>query len=618
MCGIVAYAGSRPCAPILMEGLRKLEYRGYDSAGLAVMDAFSTIGIARAAGKLDKLDDVLREHPLLGSIGVGHTRWATHGHATVTNAHPHVAGRVAVVHNGIIENYAELRIALEAQGRRFTSETDTEVISHLIDIELSLGASTLLEATRRALGRVHGSYAIAVVSGSQPDTIVVAKQFSPLVLGTADGEAFAASDVPALLTHTRDVIYLEDGDIAELHPGSVHVERVDQVISSSSVTRSSTRVDWSPTEAERHGYEHFMLKEIFEQPTAVEATLRGRLQLGGVSLDPAETGLTDAVIRSLTRVVFVACGTSNHAALLGRHWIESIARMPAVVELASEFRDRDPVIGPTDLVVAVSQSGETADTLAAVHTATRHAARVLAVANVVGSAIPRGSSGSLYTRAGPEIGVASTKCFTAQLAALLLLAMRLGSARGTMTPERGARLARGLAALPGAMREALTTHGACLAIAREELVDTGATDCLFLGRGASYPVALEGALKLKEISYIHAEGYAAGEMKHGPIALVDEHMPIVVVVPDDGQREKVVSNVQEVLARDGRVIAIATAGDATVRGLTRRLIEVPHTEPELTPFLTVVPLQLLAYHTAVLKGRDVDQPRNLAKTVTVE
>jgi len=632
MCGIVGYVGPRPCAPILIDGLRKLEYRGYDSAGLAVIDTTPTVlgeppklSVVRAVGKLSKLDDAIRERPVVGTVGIGHTRWATHGRPTEENAHPHLVGDVAVVHNGILENHVELRNELIAQGRKFLSETDTEIAAHLIDIELANGAKNLLEATKLALSRVRGAYAIAAVSRKEPDVVVVAKSFSPLVLGIGEEEVFAASDVPALLQHTRDVIFLEDGDICELRANAVKIERLlvhgdgsPERVTVTPVVRHPRKIDWSPAQAEKQGYKHFMLKEIFEQPTALENTLRGRINLDDGDINSGEIGLTDEDAKKIKRVILLACGTSHHAAIAGRNWIESIGKVPATVELASEFRYRDAIISEGDLVVSVSQSGETADTLAAVRDAKKRGAKLLAISNVVASAIPRASDAALYTHAGPEIGVASTKAFTTQLSALLMLGIWLGRRRESLTKERAIALLQKAIELPTAMREVLDQADACQKIARRQLVQTDAKDCLFLGRGLSYPIALEGALKLKEISYVHAEGYAAGEMKHGPIALIDASMPVIVVAPRDQHYEKIASNVQEVRAREGRVIAIVPKGDRTIATLAQDVIEIPDVDRELTPFLTVIPLQLIAYHTADLKGTDVDQPRNLAKTVTVE
>jgi glucosamine--fructose-6-phosphate aminotransferase (isomerizing) len=632
MCGIVGYVGPKDSAPILVEGLRRLEYRGYDSAGLAVQTGRG-VEIVRAVGKLANLDAALKKSPLAGTTGIGHTRWATHGRPSEANAHPHVAGQVAVVHNGIIENHVQLRKELEASGVKFQSDTDTEIVAHLVDRAMKAGTSSLEEAVRAALKQVRGAYAIAVVSGASPDEIVVAKHDSPLVLGVGEGESFAASDIPAILAHTRDVILLQDGEMAVLTKGAM---KITTVADGKAVTRASKRIDWSPTQAEKGGYKHFMLKEIHEQPRAVEDTLRGRIDLANADVIAAEIGVTEEFAKKVGRVYFVACGTSAHAAMAGRYWVEALARIPAMVEIGSEVRYRDPVFLPNDLVVAVSQSGETLDTLAAVKTAKAAGAHVVAVANVLDSAIPRVSDGALYTHAGPEIGVASTKCFTTQLAALLMLAVYLGRRRGTLPIEEARRVLDALWHVPAQMREVLARGDELKVIAKKHL---RARDMLFLGRGTQFPIALEGALKLKEISYIHAEGYAAGEMKHGPIALIDEDMPVVVCCPKDHQYEKTLSNMQEVKAREGQLIAVCTEGDEDVRKIctgdgynsgpprsTRSqalydqpdIIEIPSAASEVLPLLTVIPLQLLAYHVADLKGTDVDQPRNLAKTVTVE
>ncbi len=624
MCGIVAYVGSKDCAPLLVEGLRRLEYRGYDSAGLAVHTGRG-IEIVRAVGKLSNLDAALRKNPLSGRTGIGHTRWATHGRPSEANAHPHVAGDVAVVHNGIIENHVALRRQLEAKGVRFASDTDTEIVAHLVDEAQKAGAG-LEAAVRQALGLVRGAFAIAVVSSRAPEEIVVAKHDSPLVLGLGEDEMVAASDIPALLAITRDVVFLEDGEMAVLRKSGVSISKV----SGGAVTRAHKRIDWSPTQAEKGGYKHFMLKEIDEQPRAVEDTLRGRADLAAGDIVAEEVGVSVEMAKKIGRVYFVACGTSCHAAMAGRYWVEQLARLPATVEIGSEVRYREPVFSPDDLVVAVSQSGETLDTLAAVKTAKAAGARVLAVANVLDSAIARASDGALYTHAGPEIGVASTKCFTTQLAALLLLAVHLGRSRGALSASDGRRVLEALWSVPHKMREVLAKRDLIKEIAK---LHVHTKDMLFLGRGTGFPVALEGALKLKEISYVHAEGYAAGEMKHGPIALIDHDMPVVIVCPKDAHYEKTLSNMQEVLAREGRVIAVCTEGDQDVARMVRgdnapgshrsaedqpHLIAVPASEPEVLPLLTVVPLQLLAYFVADLKGTDVDQPRNLAKTVTVE
>ncbi len=636
MCGIVAYVGAKECAPILVEGLRKLEYRGYDSAGLA-MHTGAGIEIVRAVGKLTNLDAALAKTPLGGRTGIGHTRWATHGRPSEKNAHPHVAGKVAVVHNGIIENHVELRRELEGTGIKFASDTDTEIVAHLVNGALSAGAKSLEDAVRTALGRLRGAYAIAVVSGTDPDHIVVAKFASPLVLGVGEGETMAASDIPALLAHTRDVIFLDDGQMAVLTRDGVKITTV----AGAQVTPRVKRIDWSPAQAEKGGYKHFMLKEIFEQPRAIEDTLRGRVDVTAAEIVAEEIGVSPELAKKIQRVYFVACGTSAHAAMAGRYWIEQLARLPCTVEIGSEVRYREPVFSDTDLVVAVSQSGETADTLAAVKAAKAMGAHILAVANVLDSAIPRASDGALYTHAGPEIGVASTKCFTTQLAALLMLAVYLGRRRGVLSEKETRRVLDALLKTPQYMREVLEQADVVKMIAKKH---SRARDMLFLGRGTGFPIALEGALKLKEISYIHAEGYAAGEMKHGPIALIDEEMPVVVVCPKDAHYEKTVSNLQEVRAREGQIIAVCTKGDEDILPLLMPappssrggagavaarhissmmaavpdMVEVPDAAPEVLPLLTVLPLQLLSYYIADFKGTDVDQPRNLAKTVTVE
>jgi glucosamine--fructose-6-phosphate aminotransferase (isomerizing) len=593
----------------LLEGLRKLEYRGYDSAGLAIHDG-KALELIRAVGKLDNLSRAIEGKRLDGTTGIGHTRWATHGRPSEPNAHPHLAGDVAVVHNGIIENHLELKHELEQAGVRFQSDTDTEIVAHLIDRAVAKGA-TLFEAVRLALGRTRGAYALAVASSKEPDRIVVAKNASPLVIGLADGATLCGSDIPALLAHTRKMLFLEDNEMAELTRDGVRLE----TIAGERVKRAPRHIDWSPVQAEKGGYKHFMLKEIFEQPRAIEDTLRGRIRLEEGDLVDAEFGLDPEVVRGVERVYFIACGTSYHAALAGRHWIEQIARVPAQCELASEVRYRDPVFTSKDLVVAVSQSGETADTLAALKTAREQGARILALANVVDSAIPRAAHGALYTHAGPEIGVASTKCFTTQLAAMLLLATYIGRRRGALDAGQAREILQALVELPNEMRSTLERKDSVWEVARRW---QHAQHMLFLGRGLGFPIALEGALKLKEISYAHAEGYAAGEMKHGPIALIDENMPVVVVMPHDGHYEKTLGNVQEVRARDGRVIAIATDGDEEAKKLAEHVLYVPKVPYAVIPLVTVLPLQLLAYYIADIKGTDVDQPRNLAKTVTVE
>jgi glucosamine--fructose-6-phosphate aminotransferase (isomerizing) len=646
MCGIVGYVGPQDCAPILVEGLRRLEYRGYDSAGLALhTGADRGIEIARAVGKLSNLEAALKKTPLSGTTGIGHTRWATHGRPSEANAHPHVAGRVAVVHNGIIENHVALRRELESLGVRFASDTDTEIIAHLVDHALrdphdrtpkgrerdgGDGAPRVVDAVRAALKRVRGSYAIAVLCADSPGEIVVAKASGgSLVVGLGNGEMLCASDIPALLAHTRTVVFLHDGEVAALTRAGVEITTLDGV----PVQRPAKTIDWSPTQAEKGGYKHFMLKEIHEQPRAAEDTLRGRIDLVEGDVVGEEIGISAELARAIERVYFVACGTSAHAAMAGRYWIEQIARVPSVVEIGSEVRYREPVFGPKDLVVAISQSGETLDTLAAATAAKAHGAHVLAVANVIDSAIPRMSDAALYTHAGPEIGVASTKCFTSQLVALLLLSVYLGRRRATLAQDEARRIVDALARVPQQMREVLGGADELRYLAKKHM---RATHMLFLGRGTGFPIALEGALKMKEISYIHAEGYAAGEMKHGPIALIDGDMPVVALCPKDAHYEKTFSNMQEVMAREGQIIAVCTRGDKDVRSLletnvaprsSRRastpppepdIIEIPGAAPEVLSLLTVIPLQLLAYYMADLKGTDVDQPRNLAKTVTVE
>ncbi len=607
MCGIVGYVGAREATPILLGGLRRLEYRGYDSAGLAVKNG-GPAAIVRCRGKLAALEAVLAVQALPGGVGIGHTRWATHGRPSEENAHPHKVGPVSLVHNGIIENYRELRRRLAAAGRTFSSETDTEIAAHLVDQAISDGAATLAEAVRTALRQVEGSYAIVVISDLHGERIVAAKKASPLVVGLGRDEMLLASDVPAILQHTRDVIYLDEGEMVELTRDGLEVTDLDARPRS----RTPKTIAWNPEQAEKGGYAHFMLKEIHEQPRAVTDTLRGRLD---VQAADAHLDGFDMDVRGLRRVVLLGCGTSYHAGLVGKFLIESMSRLPCEVDLASEFRYRDPVVGPDDLVIAISQSGETADTLAAVSAARARGCRIMGICNVVDSAISRASDFTLYTHAGPEIGVASTKCFTTQLAALALVAVHLGRRRGALADEPAAAIVRELAAIPGKMRELLDTMGDLSVLAGQYLA---ARDFLFLGRGPNYPIALEGALKLKEISYIHAEGYAAGEMKHGPIALIDDGIPVVVIAPRGPGYDKVVSNLAEVRAREGQVIAVGTAGDSAIAEQSDHVLSIPDTLPLLQPLLTVLPLQVLSYAIAVARGNDVDQPRNLAKSVTVE
>ncbi|HTJ82288.1 MAG TPA: glutamine--fructose-6-phosphate transaminase (isomerizing) [Polyangiaceae bacterium] len=609
MCGIVGYVGPKNCVDLLVDGLRRLEYRGYDSAGLAIFDG-KKIGIVRAVGKLGNLVKALAERPLAGSPGIGHTRWATHGRPTEVNAHPHVSGPIALVHNGIIENHLELRRKLEEEGVKFASDTDTEIVAHLIHREADAGHD-LFTSVRRALGLVHGAYAVAVIDERQPDRMVVAKNASPLVIGFGEGEMFCASDIPAILPYTKRMLVLEEGEIGLLTKDGLELEK----LSGEKVHREPRTITWNASQAEKGGFKHFMLKEIHEQPRAIEDTLRGRVDLQKADVTESEMGIDAKTAETLGRVYFIACGTSHHATLYGRFLIEAIAGVPSTTELASEFLGRDPVVGPSDLVVAVSQSGETLDTLAALRVAREKGARTLAIANVIDSAIPRASHGAFYTHAGPEIGVASTKCFTTQLAAMVLLAVFIGRRRGTLDPLRAGELLQALVEVPNHMRTVLALDDIIRDLARPL---AQAKSALFLGRGVSYPIAVEGALKLKEISYIHAEGYAAGEMKHGPIALIDADMPVIAVMPDDRSYEKIASNVQEAKAREGHVLAIATRGNADIGGIAEDAIYVPKVDPWLTPFVTSVPLQLLSYFVADFKGTDVDQPRNLAKTVTVE
>jgi len=614
MCGIVGYVGNEEVAPILLDGLRRLEYRGYDSAGVAVHVAGKNgteLKVVRAVGKLRNLDAAVAASPVPGTIGIGHTRWATHGRPTEVNAHPHHAGNIVVVHNGIIENHLSLRARLVERGAKVLSDTDTELVAHLIHEKQAEGHG-LEEAVRRALLEIHGAYAIAVMSQTEPDRIVVAKSSSPLVLGIADGAMMCGSDIPALLPWTRKMVFLEDGDMALLTKDAVKIRGLDGTL----VERPVKEVDWSPVMAEKAGYKHFMLKEIHEQPRAIEDTLRGRLDREHGDVHGHEIGLSAEDARAVKRVYLIACGTSHHSAMLGRYYLESIAKIPTVVELASEMRGRDPILGPGDLVIAVSQSGETLDTLMAAREAKERGAKVLAIANVIGSAIPRLADAAFYTHAGPEIGVASTKCFTTQLAALLMFTIWLGKRRGTVDDAQARALVEGLAKLPEQMREViLGTRQLVQNLAKR---NRDARDVLFLGRGVSFPIALESALKLKEVSYVHAEGYAAGEMKHGPIALIDAQVPVFVIMPKDRWYDRTASNLEEAKAREGQVVAIATEGDEHAHTLAPDVIEVPAVAEAISPFLTTLPLQLYAYYVADLKGTDVDQPRNLAKTVTVE
>jgi glucosamine--fructose-6-phosphate aminotransferase (isomerizing) len=614
MCGIIGYIGARPVLPVLIEGLRRLEYRGYDSAGVALVDG-GRLDVRRSPGKLARLEAALASEPITGTYGLGHTRWATHGRPTEENAHPHrdCSGRIVVVHNGIVENYLELKADLEQQGHRFVTETDTEIVAHLVEREMR--GDGLEAAVRRALAQLRGLFAIVLISADEPDTIVAARNGPPVVIGLGDAEYFVASDIPAILSHTRDVIFMEDGDVAVLTRAGVRFTDVD----GREQHRGSQRVLWDPVMAERAGYKHFMLKEIFEQPRSIGETLVGRLAPTRAAATLDEIGIDDTRLAGVQRLLIVACGTSWHAALVGKFLIEQLARMPVEVDYGSEFRYRDPIVDGGTLAVAITQSGETADTLAALRESKRKGASSLAICNVVGSMATREADGVIYTHAGPEIGVASTKAFTTQLVALYLLALHLSRIKGTLSGDERQRHMDALARLPAVVEQALKADAEIEAIAGRFYQRS---DFLYLGRGIHYPIALEGALKLKEISYIHAEGYPAGEMKHGPIALIDEEMPVVALMPHDAVYEKMLGNVQEAKARGGTVIAVSTAGapglDRVLHPDRDALILLPEA-PELTsPILATVPLQLLAYHIAVRRGCDVDQPRNLAKSVTVE
>ncbi|HEY9383321.1 MAG TPA: glutamine--fructose-6-phosphate transaminase (isomerizing) [Gemmatimonadales bacterium] len=608
MCGIVGYVGPKQASPILIEGLRRMEYRGYDSAGVAVING-DGIKVRKTAGKLAALVENLQTEAPQGTIGVGHTRWATHGAPTTPNAHPHLdrSGRIAVIHNGIIENAASIRKALEKRGHVFQSDTDTEVLAHLIGVYYG---GNLERAVEQALWDVEGAYGIAVICAEEPDTLVAARNGSPLLVGVGDGEYFVASDASAILEHTRSVVYLDDGEMAVLTRDGYRVRNLTET----HVDKPINQIEWDLATIERGGYTHFMLKEIFEQPESLTNTVRGHLLEEDGSARLRGLNLSDEELARFNRVIITACGTSWHAGLIGEYIFEEMARIPCEVEYASEFRYRNPVVDERTLVIAVSQSGETADTLAAVREAKRRGAHTLGLVNVVGSSIAREVQGGLYLRAGPEIGVASTKAFSCQVAALAMVALRMARLRA-LSVLQGRSLIHALQQLPDQIRQVLAR-----APEVEVLADRFATarNALYLGRGVNFPVALEGALKLKEISYIHAEGYPAAEMKHGPIALIDENMPVVFIAPQDGVYGKIVSNVEEVKARGGRVIAICTEGDGEIARLADAVFTIPPTHDLLTPILASVPLQLFAYYVAVRRGCNVDQPRNLAKSVTAE
>lgn len=620
MCGIVGYVGNKQVVPLIVDGLRKLEYRGYDSAGIAVVDDSTNLSVRRAEGKLRNLEEAIRLNPLDGNYGIGHTRWATHGRPTEENAHPHrdQSGRVVVVHNGIIENYLPLKEKLISTGSEFKTETDTEVVAHLIGHYKNADRSSLEDAVRKAVRELRGIFALAVISADEPDTIVAVREGAPVVIGLGDGEYFVASDIPPILQHTRDVFYLGEKEIAVLTKHSVKVTDFDGNL----VHPKQQRITWDPIAAEKGGFKHYMLKEIFEQPRAVRDTVSGRVTLdsGHVYLDPMD--ISEEEFRSFRAIRVIACGTSWHAGIVGKYMIENLARVSVEVDYASEFRYRDPVIDEHTLCVVITQSGETADTVAAMREARGRGCKSIAICNVQGSMIQREADGTILTHAGPEIGVASTKAFTAQMVALYIFAMYLGQVRGTLDTGQSKSLAQSLAELPLKIENLLSSDADIEELSRSLF---RSQDFLYLGRGINFPIALEGALKLKEISYIHAEGYPAGEMKHGPNALIDENLPVLIIntrekgnTASELRYEKTHSNIVEVKARDGQVIAILTQGDSTSSKFADRVIEIPATTDLLSPILSVVPLQLLAYHIAVRRGCDVDQPRNLAKSVTVE
>ena len=612
MCGIIGYIGHKKVSSVLLDGLRRLEYRGYDSAGIAVING-SDIHVVRSAGKLRDLEENLRLTNLDGSFGIGHTRWATHGRPTEENAHPHrdCSGSFVVVHNGIIENYKELKGELKATGHQFKTETDTEVIAHLVEDARKGNGLSLEECVRRVVPRLQGSYAFAAVSSHDPQKIVAARNGPPLVIGLGKDEYFIASDIPAILHHTRDIFFLDDGELAVITDGGVIITDGQ----GATVSKKIQRITWDPIMAEKAGFKHFMLKEIYEQPRAIRDTLLGRVsqETGRIFLDEME--ISEKEFRGCRKLHLVACGTSWHAALVGKFMIERLARLPVEVDIGSEFRYRDPILEKDHLAMVISQSGETADTLAAQREARRHGVKTIAICNVVGSMVTREAQGVIYTHAGPEIGVASTKAFTAQICALFLFALHVGRLRGTLTEEECGRHIKDLMHVPTQIEQVLTRDPRVEELAKDFF---RAPDFLYLGRGINYPIALEGALKLKEISYIHAEGYPAGEMKHGPIALIDRSMPVVALVFGDTLHEKMMANIEEVQARDGTIILVTYEKNEEAINRYPNVVTIPRTSDLLTPILAAIPLQLLAYHIALRRGCDVDQPRNLAKSVTVE
>ena len=614
MCGIIGYIGSKPVVPVLLDGLRRMEYRGYDSAGVALVGEHG-IELRRSAGKLSNLEQTIKTEPVDGLYGVGHTRWATHGRPTEENAHPHrdCTGRIVVVHNGIIENYLELKAELQRQGHDFKTETDTEIVAHLVEREMKTDG--LENAVRRALKLMRGMFALVLVSAEDPEKIVAVRNGPPIVVGLGKDEFFVASDIPAILSHTRDVVFLGDEEMAVITRSGVDFTDYE----GRAVSKTTQRVMWDPIAAEKGGHKHFMLKEIYEQPSAARDTILGRVSLDRGRIFLADLNIPDDKFRSLQKVTVIACGTSWHAGLVGKYLIEALAHVPVEVDYGSEYRYRDPIVSDNELAIVITQSGETADTLAALRESKRKGASSIAICNVVGSMATREADGTVYTHAGPEIGVASTKAFTSQLVALQLLALHMAQVRGTLSTSEVRTHIEKLLQLPHIVEQAIKASAATDRIAEKFY---NRTDFLFLGRGINYPIALEGALKLKEISYIHAEGYPAGEMKHGPIALIDERMPVVAIAPDDHVFEKIVGNVQEAKARGGSVIAITSEGDARMAAVLDPqrdvLLAMPRTDAMLTPIVMTIPLQLLAYHIAVRRGCDVDQPRNLAKSVTVE
>jgi glucosamine--fructose-6-phosphate aminotransferase (isomerizing) len=609
MCGIIGYLGEKDAPHLLIEGLKRLEYRGYDSAGIAVIDG-GKLEIRRNVGKLRQLENTLFKNPLKGTIGIAHTRWATHGKPSETNAHPHKAGSIVVVHNGIIENYLTLKKSLEREGHSFKSETDTEIIAHLIQSYLSRG-NNFEQAVRNALKKIKGSYAIGVLCEEEPDKLIAARNESPLVIGLGEQEWFIASDVPAFLPYTRKVIFVKDGEIAILSTQGVKLT----TLSGTQIAKDIKTINWTPAMAEKGGFKHFMQKEIFEQPRAIIDTFRGRISEDEAEVFLEDLTLTPQDITQIKKIFIVACGTSWHAAIVGKFMIEDLCRIPVEVDLGSEFRYRNPLLDSDTLLLLISQSGETADTLAAMREGLKKGARIISICNVVGSSMVRDSHGVIYTHAGPEIGVASTKAFTSQLVVLYLFSLYLGKLTRKIPIEKMKNMIQDLVKLPRQIERILEEDVTIRATAQHYM---NYRDFLYLGRGITYPIALEGALKLKEISYIHAEGYPAGEMKHGPIALIDEKMPVVILVPQGVTFNKIMSNIEEVKSREGKIIAIASEISKEIRIKADTIIKIPENNIYLMPILFVIPLQLLAYHIAELRGTDVDQPRNLAKSVTVE